>query len=393
MFWPAFAKALDAIAPLHSANFGGGFTFVVNGRAADLSVSGAVAACPAVALQLSVDSCALRFTVDCDDVSGCVVSFLGGVERAAVGLDLTFPGDFDRRPEPMGLRGLCDPVVERAFLSAEGSVGLPFPADSISLLSVDAVDSVLRDCGVCIESECSLFEIIVGLGSDYLPLLRHVRWDELSDRAELLCVFGEIDCPAPSESVWSGLSPLIRPLLFPRPNTIFDSLIVPEFPALFSEFAGKRFPLLWRGSRDGFFAKDFHDRCDRHANTLTLIEDTKGNIFGGFTPVEWESADKYKADPSLKTFIFTLKNPHNFPAKKFALKAEKKSKAICCCCASGPSFRDIAVANCCNANYGSWADFGVNMCYVNDTGVDGGTFFTGSRFFTVKEIEVFEIAD
>jgi hypothetical protein len=56
-----------------------------------------------------------------------------------------------------------------------------------------------------------------------------------------------------------------------------------------AQFAGKRFTLLWRGSRKGFGAGDFHSRCDGHPPTLTLIQDTKGNIFGGFTPVEWVS--------------------------------------------------------------------------------------------------------
>jgi hypothetical protein len=35
-----------------------------------------------------------------------------------------------------------------------------------------------------------------------------------------------------------------------------------------------------------------------------------------------------KADPSLKSFVLTLKNLHNFPARKFALKVEKKHQAI-----------------------------------------------------------------
>jgi hypothetical protein len=44
-----------------------------------------------------------------------------------------------------------------------------------------------------------------------------------------------------------------------------------------------------------------------------VILDTDGNIFTGFNPVMWDSpeADKYKADPSRKNFLFTLKNPHN----------------------------------------------------------------------------------
>jgi outer membrane murein-binding lipoprotein Lpp len=64
------------------------------------------------------------------------------------------------------------------------------------------------------------------------------------------------------------------------------SRIVGYFPPLFEEFRMKCFNLLWRGSRDGFTAKEFHRRCDGRTNTLTLILDTDGNVFGGFTPVE-----------------------------------------------------------------------------------------------------------
>jgi hypothetical protein len=87
----------------------------------------------------------------------------------------------------------------------------------------------------------------------------------------------------------------------------FASLIIADFPALFAEFRGKRFSLLWRGSRNGFDAADFHGRCDGRAPTLTLIQDKKGNIFGGFTPIgresqNWKSRDFLTADPSLKSF-------------------------------------------------------------------------------------------
>jgi hypothetical protein len=169
-------------------------------------------------------------------------------------------------------------------------------------------------------------------------------------------------------------------------------VIVHELPKLFAEFAEKRFALLWRGTRDGFSAKEFESRCDGHGDTLTLIEDTGGNIFGGFTPLKWESPKKTKTDPSLKSFIFTLKNPHDFPPKKFALKAEGKHEAIVCGASRGPQFRDIAVSDNCNTNTSSWAsNFG--SWYANDTGQDWATFFTGSHFFKVTEIEVIEIIE
>jgi uncharacterized coiled-coil protein SlyX len=182
----------------------------------------------------------------------------------------------------------------------------------------------------------------------------------------------------------------------PPPARALDSRVVSDFPPLFGEFRAKRFVLLWRGSRDRFGASDFHGRCDGRANTLTLILDTNGNIFGGFTPLAWESPPnwKYKCDDSLKSFVFTLKNPHNTPARKFALRASQKQKTIYCDSSRGPVFgyNEIAVwDNCHTSTSNSTYSFG-NM-YTNDTGLDGKTFFTGSTNFTVREIEVFEITD
>jgi hypothetical protein len=179
----------------------------------------------------------------------------------------------------------------------------------------------------------------------------------------------------------------------PRTAQSLDSLIVSELPAIFAEFRGKHFKLLWRGSRNGFKAFQFHGRCDAHANTLTVLLDTEGNIFGGFTPVEWESPPqaKYKADDSEKSFLFTLKNPHNIAPRRFALKATEKQRAVCSNSEWGPYFRDVRVSDNCNANTSSSASLG--DVYTNDTGLNEDTVFTGSKNFQVKEIEVFEITD
>jgi hypothetical protein len=168
---------------------------------------------------------------------------------------------------------------------------------------------------------------------------------------------------------------------------------VEDCPVIFEDFKNEKFALLWRGSRDGFEAKEFHRRCDGHGNTVTVILDTNGNIFGGFTPVKWESSKKGKgkADPSLKSFLFTVKNPHNFPARRFALKVEKKHEAIRCDSKRGPDFDDMTVEDNCNTNTDSLTGtFG--STYTNDTGLDEEIFFTGSKDFEVKEIEVFEIS-
>jgi hypothetical protein len=182
----------------------------------------------------------------------------------------------------------------------------------------------------------------------------------------------------------------------------WNSAIVTQFPKLFENFKKKQFALLWRGSRNGFHIYDFHGRCDWHPNTLSVILDTQGNIFGGFTRLKWESRkwnmgnsnndNRFKADPSPKNFLFMLKNLLNVPARRFALKAEKKERALDCRSDKGPIFYSIHVSNYCNKNSYSYTSvFGSSL--TNDTELDENTFFTGSANFQVKEIEMFEITN
>jgi hypothetical protein len=82
----------------------------------------------------------------------------------------------------------------------------------------------------------------------------------------------------------------------------------------------------------------------------------------------------------MKSFIITPKNPHNTPARTFALKTEEKHHGIYRCCSWDPTFPGgIAVSDNCDTN--------------TNTGLEGSTFFTGARKFTMREIEVFEITD
>jgi hypothetical protein len=159
---------------------------------------------------------------------------------------------------------------------------------------------------------------------------------------------------------------------------------------MLSEFRWNQWKFLYRWTADGFSNSNFHAKCDGHANTVTLIETTKGFIFGGFTPIAWDSSDTYKPDSSEKSFVFTLKNPRDSDARKFALK--DRSRAIYCGSSHGPSFgnyNDIYVANGCNANSSSNTRLGSQ--YVNDTGIDRKQVFARETNFTVKEIEVFTI--
>jgi hypothetical protein len=264
------------------------------------------------------------------------------------------------------------------------------PAD-LSVLSVEVLDSLLLNESISVESEDALLRFILKLGPGYRDLLMQIEIEFLSEDA--LSPLDE-DLGIPPESLWECAAERIA-------HSSLDSRIISGFPEIFAEFEKKRFSLLWRGSCDGFKAQEFHGRCDGHANTLTVIVDTKGNILGGFTLVEWGSwewnrqyGDKnncLKADNSQKSFVFTLKNPHNMPAMRFALNDEEKWRAIHCDSEWFPDFNDIVIGDDCSANTSSFTLLG--SAYTNETGLDGCIVFTSSRNFQVKEIEVFEITD
>jgi hypothetical protein len=167
-------------------------------------------------------------------------------------------------------------------------------------------------------------------------------------------------------------------------------MILPTIPLCLRDLQEKRWTLLYRGSRDGFGSSNFHQKCDGKSNTLTVIETTKGFVFGGFTPVGWDSSGNYKADNSQKSFLFTVKNPRGSEGRKFVMA--NSANAILCDRTSGPTFgngNDIHVANGCNGNTSSYTCLG--NAFRNDTGINSNQVFTGEQSFTVKEIEVFLI--
>jgi hypothetical protein len=205
----------------------------------------------------------------------------------------------------------------------------------------------------------------------------------------------------PPESVWQSASVLIA---HPPPPP-FESKIMSDFPETFANFRRRHFNILWRSTHDGFKVKEFHSRCDGHANTLTVILDRERSIFGGFTPVKWKSRvwnGKHekedncpKVDDSQKSFRFTLRNPHHVPERRFPLRAEMKQEEVFSfsefCPAIGDNPTDLIVSDDCNANTHSFHSVG--LTYTNCIGLNGRIVLTASGHFQVKEIEVFEITE
>jgi hypothetical protein len=180
--------------------------------------------------------------------------------------------------------------------------------------------------------EIEVFEI-----TDFtkFELREKTRLNELQAEHNLL----KHDRIGPLEVAVGHLLSALTSALQPAPG--FGSVIVSDFQQIFAEFHGKLLSLLWWGGVDCFDARDIHGRCDGHANALTLIEDIERNIFGELMALTWCSGEGWHGDSSLNSFLFTLKNPQNVPAQRFALKIQEKCQALFCCSDSGPQFRDI----------------------------------------------------
>jgi hypothetical protein len=145
--------------------------------------------------------------------------------------------------------------------------------------------------------------------------------------------------------------------------------------------------LIYRASRDGFEAANFHAKCDNKPNTLVVIKSTNDNIFGGYTEQKWSG---YGFRNGFESFIFSLINLDNRPLKikwsqNYAIYCEKNH---------GPTFGggyDLFIGDKSNTNITSYS--GLGHSYIHPYYAYGSneakTFLAGSFNFQVIEIEVY----
>jgi len=177
----------------------------------------------------------------------------------------------------------------------------------------------------------------------------------------------------------------------------------------------KSLSLLWRGSRDGFDAAAFHRLCDAKANTVTVIKNANGFIFGGFTSIPWSSSDdnddydddddddddddyddeddddEYQEDNT--AFLFSLTNPSNTPLK---LKVNLPQNAVCHYSSYGPIFgagNDLFVSSLSNLNKDSYMHISSYEFPNGISGIEAGKLIVGGsdNSYQTVEIEVFQV--
>lgn len=158
--------------------------------------------------------------------------------------------------------------------------------------------------------------------------------------------------------------------------------------------AGKRhhLRLLFRASRDGFFAKAFHSICDNQGPTVTIVQSGE-YIFGGFTDKSWKNEGDFVR--CSKAFLFSLVNPQGLQPVKMPINSGGKNYGICCYSEYGPTFGKglyggyaLKIAD--HANVCT-SDFGISDTY--DFQQDFRTFFTGKTQFLVTDYEVFSLVN
>ena len=82
--------------------------------------------------------------------------------------------------------------------------------------------------------------------------------------------------------------------------------ILNEYNDFIKSLTGSKLENIYKGSRDGFRPKDFHQKCDRQGPTLTIARTKdKKHVFGGYTSIEWSENGNLIQDDSAFLFYFS----------------------------------------------------------------------------------------
>ena len=153
-----------------------------------------------------------------------------------------------------------------------------------------------------------------------------------------------------------------------------------------------KWKMLYRASKDGFSAANFHTKCDGQSNTLTIIKSTNGKIFGGFTTKSWSQNAGFVADP--EAFIFSLTNNQN---KSTKFKCINPQYAIINNASYGPIFGQSELLICSDSNISNSSICNLGTDYNNQNlnlvknSEPAKSFLAGSHNFQTNEIEVFSL--
>eukprot|EP00579_Thalassiosira_antarctica_P009335 CAMPEP_0201910044 /NCGR_PEP_ID=MMETSP0903-20130614/1566_1 /ASSEMBLY_ACC=CAM_ASM_000552 /TAXON_ID=420261 /ORGANISM="Thalassiosira antarctica, Strain CCMP982" /LENGTH=597 /DNA_ID=CAMNT_0048444633 /DNA_START=61 /DNA_END=1854 /DNA_ORIENTATION=- len=144
--------------------------------------------------------------------------------------------------------------------------------------------------------------------------------------------------------------------------------------------------LLYRRSRDGLTAEEFHSKCDDKGCTITAIETTEGHVIGGYSNTSWTKGNGYRV--ANKAFLFTLSRNGISCPFKMKLKNSNDTHGIYFQPSFGPVFgkgHDLKVKGSkVTLHHGSTASYECHSSWPLRNGY-------GS--YTIKEMKVFQVTE
>jgi len=151
---------------------------------------------------------------------------------------------------------------------------------------------------------------------------------------------------------------------------------------------GKRlkWKLLFRATKDGFSAYNFHTKCNNKGTTVVLVKSQMNHVFGGYTEIPWTSNGNYGNDAN--SFIFLLRTsrkgdkPEKFMCKNTTYSVNHTGSY-------GPTFgggHDFYLCDNCNVQNSSYSNYGHSYGGSSDN-----SKLAGAYNFLVDEFEVFQL--
>ena len=170
------------------------------------------------------------------------------------------------------------------------------------------------------------------------------------------------------------------------------SVLLPHAPNkdyLPTLFDGKKFQtkLLFRGSKDGFSAGQFHSLCDNKGPTLVLVKSRLGFYFGGFNSTSWNSSGQWSQTPNCFLFSLNHKTKHEI--------YQNPQHAIYHHSGYGPTFgggHDLHISSDCHKNLSSYSNLGhTYKCPFGYNNDQSKNYLAGTHHFEVEDYEVFQL--
>ena len=145
-----------------------------------------------------------------------------------------------------------------------------------------------------------------------------------------------------------------------------------------------KFNLLFSTNKDGDSSSTFHYYCDGIFPTVTVVLDTSGRRFGGYSTQNWCQSTvggNYARAPD--SFIFNLSNKQKYDLNKFNTNAVYRHNSY------GPTFGggyDLSLANSCRSNTSSYCN--KSSYNTGNNNLLGGS---SSTSFQVSYYEVYQV--